>query len=511
MHKQKYKLSNEDKSTLALAGVLIWLGFFIGVLFSLIVFQPLKVHAAESGQYTLSYSVLGKRNTVNTFYEDTTVTFKCDTPLFMYKTTSSSGFTAYYVGSIKNGKASNDNGTSLVSKNFGIQVTAYSSKAYNISDGKFLDESTIEDASYNGVHLVSYRDDSGATFSCTGFVFDSLESAQAYYTTGDDSGVLFKPPADRIHDSKYDGDIPVPVLNGLSHDGFTVANISEDLYLDIIVKSTFYGLKHETTKTFGFNTDFFNPDTSWVYNTHEKDLTWEEDIPRSQETVSLLSDFGYNNVGLLYEDGVNYFKAFPKHKNLPDYDTWEHLNKGYTTEYTDNRVFWFNLSYEPDMDVMMSALKMAESASTEFYVRFYTYGENGVGISYGQWVCYQIDGTHEMINGEMFGTQVTISPIETDNDGNMIKVDTTTGRIDEDGNLQYVQTGNTWYDVQNSDSFFNSVESFIGDLESFENTFAGFSELLAGLFVFIPEWIWKLIGTGITAALIVMVIRVLRG
>lgn len=345
--------------------------------------------------------------------------------------------------------------------------------------------------------------------------FDSLQSANAYIQSGDTSGLVFAPDinwdTEKDYTDAYDVNMPVPELTNLSYVGFTVSNAQEGMYLDVVVDSYFYGVKHhsDTNGLIGYipvlvglpstARHYYVANPSWKIGTHHYNFTNSEKV-YDDANVRFSEMFGVNVLGDLVDDFKSWSAQYPTHKKLPDYSYFNHSASDWNTRYNSNHNY--NTSEYKSSDHY--CVRNSGQACMVYSVRFFTSTEEGV--KYGKWIRYKWSGD---------GT-VTVGDIPTLPGGEIPSPDSDsgisnpeTGKQDDDGNIDY---GNGIdFDFSSPTNLVQMFTSLFGNLNTLQGQFGQFSAFLTSAFAFIPFWIWLLIGCAFSLSIITMVIKILRG
>jgi hypothetical protein len=470
-------------------------------------FGSLLVHAEESssGTFSLTWTISGgmpyTSNSDKYTYESIIGTVSSSHPLFMYKQGdfdyTSYGYRQYYVGFL------DDDGIckTLSSSNDSTAVGQYYYLKQLNSSGNVNREITN---SYPNVDLNSVKsvqvNCSDDYFHCDSFVFDSLESAQAYYDNGDWSGVISRP--DPTYDDKhnfkddtYTDDIPVPQLSNLTHNSFKINNMEDGLYLDVIVESKFYGVKHVSTTTSDIvasHNKGFEKDTTWVYSSHYWNFTDKVDISwggsASDTDVDISKVWKVDNEETLVNDFVNWSAEYPHNYKLPDYSFWSYGGSSWDTWYTSSHVYNnVLLTASTNKDI----LRKCGQASTTFYVRF-----TDANLRCGKWYSYTYSEGTTTTSGldvDQGNKEVEVSPVESDKDGNPVKTDPITGIQDPD-------TGDIDYTIGDTSSL--SATELWSVIKNLVSGMGDFPQLIADVLGFLPSWVLSMIAVGIAAIVI---------
>lgn len=323
-------------------------------------------------------------------------------------------------------------------------------------------------------------------------IFDRMEQLKIYMETGE------SPANERDFGTVYDPNVPVPELTNLSHNGFTVANAADDLELDLVVKSTFYGLKHKYFHDMASDgvspskLALFEADKENVIDSHYYDCAafYEEGYRKSE--YNILGDYGCTNLEDLASDGVDFYTMYPTHQKLPDYSFIKHAPTAYMSDYNAMKE---NFDEMEGPTTMAYALSKTPQAETKYYVRFYQIDEDG-SMSPGQWYCYTY------INDN----KIEISPVIGDTDGSPIETDPVDGIQDGDGNPDYGSGGGFDIDLDMENPI-NMLSSFLSFVMSLPGLFSGYSAFLGSAFPFVPSNVWKILTAGIGFSVVFLIFR----
>lgn len=344
---------------------------------------------------------------------------------------------------------------------------------------------------YNLCNLTLSNSDKGfyghiSTF--TGKIFSDLTALKNYVATGDESGLVKDEDKDRDFSGEYDPNVPYPELFNLSHNGFEVSNASENLELDLIVKSKFFGLKH-LKNGISANLDLFDKDTSWTYSSHYYDCTASSEVGYYKSKYDIKNDFDCNNLTDLLADGSHFFTEYPNHNSLPDYSFTSHAANKYAATYGQLALYYNGGSSE----LGCYPLQM----ETKYYVRFYQIDYDTGSMSPGRWYCYTVSYSSDKKN-------VTISPISPDPNGDPIEVNPIPGHEDDgDGGGFIPDIG---IDIPTGNPL-GMLSSFLDLLTSLPSMLGELSEFLAYAFAFIPESFWSIIYTGVGFSVVFLIFR----
>lgn len=330
------------------------------------------------------------------------------------------------------------------------------------------------------------------TVNCNCYVFDSLESAEAFYKSGDISGIVSRPEPDYDFDhdfskDTYDPDIPVPELSNLSYNGFHVNNADSTRDIDIYIESAFHGLNHLAPNTVNMplgssvnSSLYFQPNSSWKYATHRYNLT-TPDVSYSDADIDISKMYRLDIVKDLTNDFKNWSSEYSSHKKLPDYSFLAHGASAYTTYYQRCHLY---SSSTGSSDA--AKLKISGQASVVYYVRFCQYIP-GSGYTYGKWIAYTYTGRTSGVKDDVIIGDVEIDPDTgkpTITDPQPGKQDPSTGDIDYGGAS----------DIDSSD-LWATIKSLVNDM-------GAIPEIIGEVLSFLPSWILYMIAAGIAACVV---------
>ena len=319
-----------------------------------------------------------------------------------------------------------------------------------------------------------------------GYLFDSLESARAYFTSGDDSGVLNAPEkvydfntAHNFKNDVYTADIPVPHLTHLSYYGFEVDNAKAGRYLDMYVTSQFYGVKHDKSAEYSYSIDSSNLVNSHRYNFTISDAAYDGYLVNIEDMygVSLLDD--------LTEDFKSWSSAHPSHKTLSDYSFISHMAGFWESNYLGHHTYANNV-YTSDRD----KTNYSNQAVVTYYVRFYQVIDGE--LKYGRWASYSYSRSSPTV------TNLSIGDVEATETGEPVQVNAYSGMQDSAGNFSFhnpssdSSTGSSMLDAADLWATINGLVSGMGSIP----------DLLHAVFIFMPSWLLKMISAGIAAIIV---------
>lgn len=341
--------------------------------------------------------------------------------------------------------------------------------------------------------------DSG-TLIYSGMIFEDKKSFENYVNTGSLDGMIKGDdnPPPRDYSTEYDPTVPIPQLKDLSHNGFTVANAADDLELDLVVESYFYGLDHVNTKVGTKNTRFQVDKTDLIAK-HLYEPTCFDEIGFTGSKVVLHQEpFDCKNRFDLFTDGIEYFMNYPTHTKLPDYNMFKHSASEYDLIYAT-----YTTKYQATYEDLNNALETSGQAFTKYYVRFYQLKEseltpNTYVMTPGQWYCYTYNTK----------SNTGVSPVEGNPDnGSPIETDPIWGEQDEDGNPIYddgslpdIDTSNPIVMLQDFIDFLVGLPDQLGDISLF----------LKDAFCFIPEKYWGIILAGVGFMVVFLIFRAIK-
>lgn len=507
MYKSHYEINAEDKASIGLASAIFALGLLFGFIVSMLLFTPLRVSAEEltgdsvSGIYSLNYSYMQNANSGGQYYGEYRVSFTSQYPLFFYQEKGDT-WSNYKVGYF-NGTKANIWSTDTVT------VLSYYKATYE-KNGNLYREDTDSNIPINGsTGTISVYDSIGETFTTGGFIFDSLDSATAYYVSGDASGVIqwSEPqfPKASFNDA-YDPTMPVPQLGTITHAGFTVVNPPEgNYYLQVQVDSIVHGM--QLVKKVAIS------DNTWVYAKNSVDLgSW--DIPISNQlSYNLKNDWDYDNVTYFVEQLRNFRVEYPHHTYLPTYSFLKDgsSNVGYLQKMNEIKLMEDNLGNE---SAVLTYLNKSMQPQTIYYVRYVRFEQNETGLNptpiYSQWISYNFTSG-----------VVSISPVEGDASGKPISTNPSIGKVDSEGNFEglhgnyfdsngnYVGSNIGGYDFDTSDPV-QLVEKFVDFIKQMPQLFGEFTLFLRDAFPFIPSPFWNFIYAGLIILVPLLIFKLLK-
>lgn len=336
---------------------------------------------------------------------------------------------------------------------------------------------------------------------------DTIAMAQ-YMDTG-----IAPLPIDSPHDFSadiYSKDIPVPEINSISHNGFSVANNPDGkYYIDIFQKTILYGVK---VKNVGVMSYYPTVNEGWLFSSHIYNYV-DSKQPTNFTNISISEIYGINPEDDLINDFKNWSAQYPSFSSLPTY-SWYMGGSGPTTSYRMTHCFSTS-SDKTDLE----QLQVSQQAESTYFVRFHDADGN-----YGQWVKYsfrdgaRIEGGFVRIEMPKYDEEGKLS---IDDDGGVIIEDSLTGRQDYDtGIMDYgdINAIDKWWDVPgdviNDSSFLQLIGGAKNVFEFVGNVFTGlassvksFSSLVSACFSFLPGQLLSLIVSGITIIIFIGIIK----
>ena len=303
---------------------------------------------------------------------------------------------------------------------------------------------------------------------------------------------------------KYSTDIPAPELSAVSHNGFTLLNNSDNqYYVDIILESSFYGVKMEKDA----GTWLPVVDTDWVYNKHYYNFADTSQIAINNDVVYIPNLYSVNPENELITDFKNWSSDYPTYSKLP---TMSFLKRGTPArvKYEDQFLYKENSKYTDSEQIRFS-----HQAESVFYVRYYN-----KSMVYGPWVRYKFRDAEsvEVPGGNLGGAIIDVGQVDVDEDGN-VKVDENGNPVVSD-NVHGRQDYNTGESNFNDGSFslsLSDVNSFFDYIQeifkSITGSLSSFGSLVAACFGFLPSKLINAIIFGIVLMMFIGLIKVVKG
>lgn len=458
------------------------------LMLSVLLIQPIRSNAAENGSEDTEVSdaynfVVEGGFAANGHIKEKYEFVDTKVPVFGYLIENS--HTSIQIGIFENGDVRYTTEADLASGLLDYYKYEYSYYDYGsiVRHDVYATDGTHRASS--GTHLYVYfteEDD----FELEGYLFDSLESARAYFTTGDDSGVLNAPEkvydfntAHNFKNDVYTADIPVPHLTHLSYYGFEVDNAKAGRYLDMYVTSQFYGVKHDKSAEYSYSIDSGNLVNSHRYNFTISDAAYDGYLVNIEDLygVSLLDD--------LTEDFKSWSSAHPSHKTLSDYSFISHMAGFWESNYLGHHTYANNV-YTSDRD----KTNYSNQAVVTYYVRFYQVIDGE--LKYGRWASYSYSRSSPTV------TNLSIGDVEATETGEPVQVNAYSGMQDSAGNFSFhnpssdSSTGSSMLDAADLWATINGLVSGMGSIP----------DLLHAVFIFMPSWLLKMISAGIAAIIV---------
>lgn len=324
-------------------------------------------------------------------------------------------------------------------------------------------------------------------------IFGTVDGVKHYFETGE------------LPETEVDtGEIPIPQLTTLSHNGFKVANAAEDLELDLVVESKTYGLKHKNHKSTNIITGAddvgFERDETQLIEFRRYDCTSNSEVGYYKDSYSLSEDFGCSNVEDLFNDVYGYFTKYPYNSKLPDYNFFYHAGTANQLAYEAIKDNIYS-NYSGGITGWATAMNQSCQAETKYYVRFYklTPTSTGYMMTPGEWQCYTFNGLGKIGTSPVIGDPREGVPIET----NPIW-----GDQDEDGNPNY---GDGGYDFAvNTSNPLEMITSFLEFVKQLPDMLGELSDFLAEAFKFIPQKFWDIINVGVGFSVVFLIFRAIK-
>ena len=340
-----------------------------------------------------------------------------------------------------------------------------------------------------------------------GYLFDSLDSARAYFTSGDDSGVLNAPEKvydfNTAHDFSKDvyyTDVPVPEISHISLSGFAVNNAANDLYIDIIADTSFYNIQHGGAAQHA-SAAYFKKST--VYSSHRYNFT-VYDLAYNDSYISF-SDM-YKSTSIvddLTSDFVSWSAEFPTHKSLSDYSWWHHSSGNYDYVFKN-----YNNYSSSSGTTNEEKLVKSGQIRVKYYVRFCKMENNN--LKYSQWASYTYEplayGSGETAEYGQDMSLLTVGTVVSDASGEPLTVDSDKFvQSNETGSVTPYKSSSNWFsnvsqgnDIDDS-GLWNSVNDLVGSMGQVP-------ALISAVFQFLPSWLISMIAAGIALIVILRVV-----
>lgn len=362
-------------------------------------------------------------------------------------------------------------------------------------------------STYGNSMMGNWYVNQGNSGTVNGYIFDTEQSAKAFFQSGDESGVLNKPTQpfnfNTDHDfSKdvYHTDVPVPELSNISLSGFAVNNASSDLYIDLIVDTSFYNIIHGGAAQ-NASVAYYPKDS--VFSSHRYNFT-VYDAAYNNAYISFSDMYGTT---CIVDDLVNDFKswssAYPTHKNLSDYSWWHHSSGNYTTVFSNYNNYYSSIGSNDEEKLVKSG-----QISVKYYVRFYTMSDGS--LKYGQWASYTYTpfayGSAETGEYGQNMSLLTVGTVVSDTSGEPLTVGSDRYvQSNTDGTIKAYNPSSTWFsnvsETNNIDDsgLWNTVSDLVGSMGQVPI-------LIASVFQFMPSWVLGMIGAGIALLVILRIV-----
>lgn len=299
-------------------------------------------------------------------------------------------------------------------------------------------------------------------------IFGSIESAQDFFISGDDSGQLNK-SFNMATDGIFNPDLPIPQLVFDKEEEWTTFQIANavDGY-NIEIRGRWYSVddielyKEGVFWCHKYSTILRGVLTDWV--------TYIDKIPSTG--IHQLTDYG----AVAWSD---FLETYPV--NERNYFGGTNAVGNYFSGYSDA------------LNMLKMRLECAGMSYTpaEIYVRFYY--ETDDGVYFSKWTHYMRD----------FAGQGTSGSALDDADNLFTDNQSQVGLTDEE--LDFLEKSGESFndtDLQPNYNNPNSLESVVGDevwtvIKNMANSLGTFPELVGKVFSFLPSWIINLISVGI--------------
>lgn len=330
-------------------------------------------------------------------------------------------------------------------------------------------------------------------------IFNSPEDLKNYLLTGDASAALNNEKLKQYHNftaDTYTKDIPVPELRLLSYDGFTVVNNEDnEYYIDIVIKTKFFGVKLEKQ----IMTWFPVADKNWVYALHYYNLA-DSGLSRKMNKVDFPSQYGISIQNDLANDFKKWSMQYPTVNKLPDYSRFKHI---------DDRLYKVHLYGNPeDKETEHIDLGLSDQAQITYYLRF----RNDDGDC-GQWVMYEYGSYDKVVIGE---SEVDENGnFVVDEEGMPVVKNTLTGRQDGVSGDVNLSSGSLFgfdilefFGLDKVGEMFDYIRS---TLDKATASIGSFGALISACLSFLPQELIGFIVLGIVLMIFVGIIKVVMG
>lgn len=309
---------------------------------------------------------------------------------------------------------------------------------------------------------------------------DAVKSALNYKKTFE-NGSWVRPFEDiEINDS----DILVPDLSNISHEGFTVTNCNNELYVcEIYMESGIE--KPENYMNGSLNVDNALFVNSFGLITDNSEAYW------NGPTFNIAQLYGVDNYSALMNSVNNFYSSYPSpnsyysgYKASDNYQIWGR-------PFNKQGIFFMNSTSVNSNDLIGITPYDIPICYTQYRVRYFYYDDDS-GYHYGPWGIYTYfsDGS------------VSKSGLFQSNTGDIIEIPTTSGIQNESGNVEF-NTSNI-VDLNNPNELFGYLRSTINNINATGNTFM---TLFATLFSFIPIELQIALWLGIACMIFIGVIK----
>lgn len=281
-----------------------------------------------------------------------------------------------------------------------------------------------------------------------------------------------------------DSDILVPDLSNISHEGFTVTNCNNELYVcEIYMESGIE--KPENYMNGSLNVDNALFVNSFGLITDNSEAYW------NGPTFNIAQLYGIDNYNALMNSVNNFYSSYPSpnsyysgYKASDNFQLWGQ-------PFGKQGIFFMNSTSVSSNDLIGITPYDIPICYTQYRVRYFYYDDNS-GYHYGPWGIYTYfsDGS------------VSKSGLFQSNTGDIIEIPTTSGIQNESGNIDF-NTSNI-VDLNNPNELFGYLRSTINNINATGNTFM---TLFATLFSFIPIELQIALWLGIACMIFIGVIK----
>lgn len=308
-------------------------------------------------------------------------------------------------------------------------------------------------------------------------IFSDKATADAYHNGADvcsqainynkeySDGSWVKPFEDiEINDS----DIVVPQLSSLSHNGFTIDNLSDNYFVEIYMTS---GLQDVYSYLSGSN----SIDNSMYFNNYGL-ISNNTEEALCQKEYDIAMKFGIDNHSVLTDFSNQFYNTYPKPNSIESFGNYKGKELypiwGVPFGLDFNSVAFFFTDVTPYLNNLN--IDKMPLAYSNYRVRFYYYNDSD-GMHYGPWADYVYFSDGRVSNSAIFQSDT----------GNIITTPIQNGSQDDTGNIN-VNTGSNIdiSDFDNPNELFGYLRSIINNISATSNSFTA---LFSAFFTVIPS------------------------